>query len=211
MGLKKTLNLEFEKTGIIQLQYIPSELSLSEQSRHNTVQTLNGKVSFISPPGTHNRDLRISAYFTALLPPEDFENRAAILAAQGITAALGAAQTLGGNRLISVLNSIKQTVALAKGVYDAASGVISPKPLVSLPVGDLAQAADKVAALIEAERMGDICYIGWDLDNDISPTQTPYILKGLQVRAERLTEEGQTTEFSVQMDFIEAGDAITLQ
>jgi hypothetical protein len=112
--------------GTVSLQYIPGEINFTELAGHQTLQTLNGKVSLIAPEGTQIRDLSVTCYFTALLAPDDTENIAAILGGQAVALGLAAAGTLGGDRVMSAFNSVRKTISLAKGVFDLGSRHYQP-------------------------------------------------------------------------------------
>lgn len=116
--LKNTLTFTFDTLGIVSLQYVPSNMVLSEQALHQTIQALNGKVSIIAPLGTQMRDISVECFFTALMAPSDLENVGAILGAQGVGIGLAAAGTLGGDKVLSALNNVRKTISLAKGVFD---------------------------------------------------------------------------------------------
>lgn len=195
--------------GTVSLQYIPSELGFTEQAGHQTLQTLNGKVSLIAPKDTQIRDLNVSCFFTALMAPDDAENVLAILGAQGIALGLSAAGTLGGDKVLSAFNSVRKTISLAKGVFDIGSGLIASRNFVAIPVGDVNNALLIMDNVISAQRSGDPCTVIWDVEGGFAnSTQARYLIKALQIRAERMDPSGNTTEFSAQITLIEAGDKL---
>jgi len=211
----KILTLSFERLGAVQMHYHPASLNISEQSPHQNVNTLDGKVSFISPWNTHQRNISITSYFTALEPKQDFDNAAGILG----TFAVGTALSIGSQispDFVEKLNQLRQAAgqlvsvySLAKSVINLASGEINPLGRFSPPVGNLRTATEKIETLIKASRQGDRCRLNWDLENSTSLTNTDYILSSISLDMKRLKEEsGQTLEFECKLQLMDAGKVI---
>ena len=209
----KTINLEFEKSGIVQLQYLPSELTINETDKHNSQATLDGKVAFVAPRNSHERRLRVGAYFTAFISQKEADNIAGLRVAQGSAVALGAVNTFGSEEVFKVLSTIKQTLSLAKGVYDLGSGLIGPASPVNSAIGDLKNSAMKVQLLTRAKRNGEVFVITYDLDQDpYGQGKVGYILNNFNLTARRLSDtNAQTLEFAITLDAFEAGDVINIQ
>jgi hypothetical protein len=115
--LRTTLSIVPELDREIVLQYIPSSISLSEETRHNTVETLAGKTSFISPKGTETRTITVDCYWTALIPAAQQDQIAGLLGAQAISLGLGVAN-FGGSRVTDAIDKARQTINLAAGVFN---------------------------------------------------------------------------------------------
>lgn len=89
------------------------------------------------------------------------------------------------------------------------SGLISPRTFVSVPVGNINNALLIKDNLEKALRVGDPCTISWDLENGIGKSSGfKYLIKGLNIKEERMDMDGNTTEFSAQITLVEAGDEL---
>lgn len=206
----KILTFSFDNGESVSLQYHPSSMNLGSTANHTTIPTITDKVTMLANPGSSHRNIRISAYFTAILSPEDSTTKQAILNAS--IASLVGNLVSNSATLSNAINGIRSTISLAKGVYNMTKKVIEPPSMISSPVGSLETSADKMALLFQANKEGWPLKINWDLENMIASTDnkdTLYIIQSIGVDVAEIQQEtGGTLKFNCSIELIETGKTI---
>jgi hypothetical protein len=209
-AIYKILTLFFDELGAVSLQYHPSALSMTTRSQAHNIVGLENILTFISPEETQDIQIRISAYYTALIPKEKDDAMAPKIIG-ALSAVAGAGMFAAGKQVLDAFETAAGVISLGKGVYDIASGFVSNVPFSMATAGLAKDQFNKLKTLHEANRLGKACEILWDIEHEVHKKQK-YILTEIDSTVESIREDdGASMIVRIDMTLINEGARVEIR
>lgn len=185
-----TLSFVDKKINDITLQYHPSSLSISEQSKTQNISGIGNTITYIGEQDNTETAISVSTYFTVLTPKIDDLGFTGDLAGVDFAAGFAAATLLNnlrGRTTLDELDAAVSTISLTKGSYDVASGVITgfiPNPS---PVVIGAAYRNIIYNLSRALNEGMQFTLNWDLSSSLRRADS-FVLTRMDLDVEEIHE-----------------------
>lgn len=206
----KILTLDFEGEKVT-LQYHPASLAMSSTAQTKNIIGLEEIITFVSPATTADSTIRLSTYFTALIPKRMEAQLKHKIAGAAYATAAAAAGGFGGKQVLDAFEGALGVVSLAKGGYDIVSGFIKSTPALLPTRGIITEQMQKLSTLEKAIENATPCKIIWDIDNAIHKTNK-YVITKMDVNVENIKDDdGKSLIIKVDLDFIKHGTRVEVR
>ena len=188
----------------IPLQYHPASLTMSERNFVSNRPGLDGTITFVPQKNISENSIRITTYFTALIPKKD-EAGGELLTAGLVGLALTGLST--SETAMDFVEGVFGGVSLAKGWYDIISGHISSTSVTVSPISLTSQKEvwAKIFVLDACLHEATECKIIWDVDNGLHSNQK-YIITQINQSVERIREsDGKSLRIRLDLTLMKQG------